>query len=87
MNVRKLRQANTGITLISLIVTIVILLILAGITINLVFSDNGIIKNAQEKLVATDGKTNENIRLDLGKQETLIERTKGTNTEYWLALR
>ena len=63
------------------------LLILTDITISAVFSDNGIIKNAQEKLVATDGKTNENIRLDLGKQETLIERTQGTNTEYWLALR
>ena len=48
MNVKKIRQANTGITLIALIVTIVILLILAGITINLVFSDNGIIKKAQE---------------------------------------
>ena len=31
MNVKKLRQANTGITLIALIVTIVILLILAGL--------------------------------------------------------
>ena len=40
-------QANIGITLIALVVTIVILLILAGITINLVFSDNGIIKKAQ----------------------------------------
>ena len=48
MNVKKLRKANKGITLIALIVTIVILLILAGITINLVFSDNGIIKKAQE---------------------------------------
>lgn len=48
MNVKKLRQANKGITLIALVVTIVILLILAGITINLVFSDNGIIKKAQE---------------------------------------
>ena len=47
MNVKKLKQANIGITLIALVVTIVILLILAGITINLVFSDNGIIKKAQ----------------------------------------
>ena len=37
-----------GITLIALVVTIVVLLILAGITISLVFSDNGIIKKAQE---------------------------------------
>lgn len=47
MNVKKLKQSNKGITLIALIVTIVILLILAGITINLVFSNNGIIKKAQ----------------------------------------
>ena len=32
-----------GITLIALVVTIVVLLILAGITISLVFSENGII--------------------------------------------
>ena len=48
MNVKKLKQANIGITLIALVVTIVILLILAGITINLVFSDNGIIKKSFE---------------------------------------
>lgn len=48
MNVGKLKQANKGVTLIALVVTIVVLLILAGITISLVFSDNGIIKKAQE---------------------------------------
>ena len=48
MNVGKLKQDNKGITLIALVVTIVVLLILAGITISLVFSDNGIIKKAQE---------------------------------------
>ena len=37
-----------GITLIALVVTIVVLLILAGVSINAVFSDNGIIKRAQE---------------------------------------
>ena len=41
-------KSKKGITLIALVVTIVILLILAGITINLVFSENGIIKKAQE---------------------------------------
>ena len=48
MNVGKLKKANKGITLIALVVTIVVLLILAGITISLVFSENGIIKKAQE---------------------------------------
>ena len=43
---------NKGITLIALVVTIVVLLILAGITISLVFGENGIIsksKNAKEQ--------------------------------------
>ena len=37
-----------GITLIALVVTIVVLLILAGVSINAIFNDNGIIKKAQE---------------------------------------
>ena len=36
-----------GITLIALVVTIIVLIILAGISINLLFGDNGIIKKAQ----------------------------------------
>ena len=37
-----------GITLIALVVTIVVLLILAGVSVNAIFNDNGIIKRAQE---------------------------------------
>lgn len=37
-----------GITLIALVVTIVVLLILAGVTMNAVFGDTGIIKKAQD---------------------------------------
>ena len=39
---------NTGITLIALVVTIVILLILATVTINITFSEDGLITKAQE---------------------------------------
>ena len=39
---------NRGITLISLIITIIVLLILAGITINLTIGEDGIITRAQE---------------------------------------
>ena len=46
-----------GITLIALVVTIVVLLILAGITISLVFGPNGVVKKAQEAA----NKTNEAI--------------------------
>ena len=42
-----------GITLISLAVTIVVLLILAGISINTVIGDNGIIKKAQSSAELT----------------------------------
>lgn len=35
------------ITLVALIVTVVILIILAGVSLNLAFSDNGLIKKAQ----------------------------------------
>ena len=37
-------KETSGITLIALVVTIVVLLILAGITISLVFGSNGVIK-------------------------------------------
>ena len=37
-----------GITLIALVVTIVVLLILAGVSVNAIFSENGIIKRAKD---------------------------------------
>ena len=37
-----------GITLIALVVTIVVLLILAGVSVNAIFSENGIIEKAKE---------------------------------------
>ena len=43
-----------GITLIALVVTIVVLLILAGITINMLFSNGGIFKTAQDAANAWD---------------------------------
>ena len=52
---------QTGITLIALVVTIVVLLILAGVTINAVFSDSGIIKKAQD----AQNKANESIQKDI----------------------
>ena len=45
-------QKEKGITLVALVVTIVVLLILAGVSINLVLGENGLItqaKNAREQ--------------------------------------
>ena len=39
-----IKKDNTGITLIALVITIIILLILAGVTIGLVTGDNGILE-------------------------------------------
>ena len=43
-----------GITLVALVVTVVVLLILAGISLNLVLGDNGIITKAQEAAAKTE---------------------------------
>ena len=45
---------NKGITLIALVVTIVVLLILAGITISLVFGSNGVIQKAKDSKEQTE---------------------------------
>ncbi len=47
------KEGNRGITLVALVVTIVVLLILAGITITMLFSDSGIITKAREAAEAT----------------------------------
>ena len=46
---RKIKEKNeSGITLVALVVTIIVLLILAGITIATLFGDNGVIEKAQK---------------------------------------
>ena len=48
------KKRQKGITLIALVVTIVVLLILAGITISLVFGSNGVIQKAQDSKEQTE---------------------------------
>ena len=45
---QEVKKEVSGITLIALAVTIVVILILAGVTIDAVFSDDGIINKAKE---------------------------------------
>ena len=51
---KKKLKDEKGITLVALVVTIVVLLILAGVTITMLFGENGIIKKAQEAKEATE---------------------------------
>ena len=64
---RKNYSVDEGITLIALVVTIVVLLILAGITISLVFGSNGVIKKVQE--------ANENTKIAQVREQ--LELAKG----------
>ena len=64
--IKKVKLEN-GITLIALVVTIVVLLILAGITISLVFGSNGVIKKVQE--------ANENTKIAQVREQ--LELAKG----------
>ena len=57
-------KRNTGITVISLVVSIIVLIILAGISINMLVGDNGIITMAQ--------KAKENVELAKVEEETAL---------------
>ena len=74
-------KSKKGITLVALVVTIVVLLILAGVSINLVLGDNGIISKAQEGKT----KSSEASENDLKGMNSLIDEMEtvlnGGNTE------
>lgn len=59
-------KKNKGITLIALVVTIIVLLILAGISISMLTGQNGILKKAAEAKEKTV-EANENEMEDLKK--------------------
>ena len=71
---------NKGITLIALVVTIIILLILAGITLSLALNDNGIIKHAknakEQQIIAT-----EKEKIALGYRNYLIDKQLSKESE------
>ena len=61
-----MKNSNKGITLIALVVTIIVLLILAGISISMVIAENGIINKATEaKELTTKGQIIERVRMDI----------------------
>ena len=74
---------QTGITLIALVVTIVVLLILAGVSINAIFSENGIIekaKDAQNRMNNAQ-ESDLNVLNDLDKWiDNQVNGTAGGNT-------
>ena len=69
-------RREKGITLIALVVTIVVLLILAGVSLNLVFNNNGIITKAGEAKVETRGAQVEDL-VELYKSDNQISKYSG----------
>ena len=67
-------KSKKGITLVALVVTIVVLLILAGVSINLVLGNNGIIARAKD----AETKSAEASENDLKGMNSLIEQMEST---------
>ena len=57
MNQKKLNRKERGITLIALVITIIVLLILAGVAISMLSGENGILKQAASAKTRTEEKT------------------------------
>ena len=58
----KRTKEKRGITLIALIITIIVLLILAGVTISMVVGDNGVLKQAQNAKIKTEKAKDQELR-------------------------
>ena len=72
LNIRKLKKQVKGITLIALVVTIIVLLILAGIALNLTIGQNGIFSRAQTAANTwRNAETNE--QLAMGELESWMD--------------
>ena len=79
----RIKQEERGITLIALIVTIIIMLILAGISIKLAIDNNGVIENAKEaKNQYEQSQTEEDSKLsDLSSiMKNKLDANRGNNS-------
>ena len=64
MKQKEIKKLNKGITLIALVITIIVLLILAGVSIAMLTGENGILSQAQKAGEQTDiGQEKEAIAL------------------------
>lgn len=70
-------KKERGITLVALVVTIVVLLILAGVSISMVLGNNGIVKKATETQAAQDKAYAEDV-IESGLKAVQIEVLSNT---------
>ncbi|MCI8272786.1 MAG: hypothetical protein HFJ55_01730 [Clostridia bacterium] len=88
-------RGQHGITLIALVVTLIVLLILAGTSIAMLTGENGIISQAQNaknnsvkaeieekiKIAVTASRTNEEVKIDLEELDKELRNEGFTNIE------
>lgn len=88
IKIRKMKQENKGITLIALVITIIVLLILVGITISTLTGENGILRKAntaknknteiglkeQIEMAIMASRVNENISINLNELENELSK-------------
>ena len=71
---KKIKKQAQGITLIALVVTVIVLLILAGVAINLTVGDNGLFRRAQNA-VDTYEQASEKEKIELAIGSTFLDET------------
>lgn len=78
----KTKKGQSGITLIALLITIIVLLILAGVSINLIVGENGIVSKAQQAKEKMDfASVKENIEMEIVAIQTENITNKLTESE------
>ena len=77
---------NKGITLIALVITIIVLLILAGVSIAMLTGDNGILtQTSNAKMAQIEGQVKEEINLAIQATKMYAEEKAVETSSGWLA--
>ena len=82
LNLNNNKQNTRGITLIALVITIIVLLILAGVSIAMLSGQNGILTQAQNaKQITEESSENEKRQLSQVEASTHLENYDYTDSE------
>ena len=76
-NKKILKRKEKGITLIALVITIIVLLILAGVTISMLTGENGILTQAQRAKEETEKAAKNEVEMLNEIEQTILNKTNG----------
>ena len=76
-------KSNKGITLVALVVTIIVLIILAGVSIAMLTGENGLLSRTSEaKVTNIEGTVKEQVRLGVAALKLYIENEAAKDNRY-----